>query len=421
MAHKKSIITLCVTALILGFMPTAANSFWGTVQTDSISAFSKTSDFSDDVHFSSSDFTSKLSKNAELSGIIIDELPDATVGTLKLSGREVFKGEGVSVNGIDELSFSPVLNDCFATFSFTPVFSTSSDTGTSTTVSISVGQAKNTPPKAEEITSDTYQNVYLEVTLKSEDEDGDKVIYQILDAPKLGTATIEGDTLKYTPIDGKKGTDKFTYVAIDTMGNSSEPAKITIQIRKNSAKKTYADMEKDGAHLPALKLSQLGVITGEKIGDNYFFNPASTLTRSEFIAMAVEAAGIKTEKTLKTDFADDCLIESWAKPYASAAASAKIIAGSPNAEGGATVFNGNQPITVAEASVILSNMTNLSTISTSNFDLYDYVPTWAQSATATLSDNGIIKKDENGKVNPQQNLTRSDACKMLYASLDHLS
>ena len=52
----------------------------------------------------------------------------------------------------------------------------------------------------------------------------------------------------YTPYENKTGKDSFTYVAIDSAGNTSSEAKVTIQINKPDTKVTYADMEGDPAH-----------------------------------------------------------------------------------------------------------------------------------------------------------------------------
>jgi hypothetical protein len=418
--RRKSLFPLLLTAILLFTMQPIANSFWGTVQTDSIAAFSKSSDYMDEVVFSSEDFTSKLSKDAELSGIIIESLPDEAAGSLLLDGRALCEGEGVSVNGLDDLSFVPAVNDSLAVFTFCPVFADSQTVGDASSVTIAVGKGNNAPPVAQDITAETYKGVYIEVKLAAEDPENDAVVYKILDAPKLGTAEIEGDTLKYTPLEHKKGTDRFTYVAIDTMGNSSEPADISIQIRKNSAKMTYADMEGNSAHLAALKLSQLGVITGEKIGASYFFHPDEPVTRCEFIALATACAGMEAEDSAAvTSFADDNSIAAWAKPYVAAAQNANLIAGYP-AEDGTTVLNGEQPITLAEAAVIIDHMMAATDVSDTESVLSGTVPAWAEKAAETLSATGILSPDAEGNVNPGENIKRSDACKMLYAALDHI-
>ena len=47
----------------------------------------------------------------------------------------------------------------------------------------------------------------------------------------------------YTPYENKTGKDSFTYVAVDAVGNSSDPATVKIKIEKPNTKVTYADMD----------------------------------------------------------------------------------------------------------------------------------------------------------------------------------
>ena len=42
----------------------------------------------------------------------------------------------------------------------------------------------------------------------------------------------------YTPYENKTGKDSFTYVAVDAVGNSSDPATVKIKIEKPNTKVT---------------------------------------------------------------------------------------------------------------------------------------------------------------------------------------
>lgn len=276
--------------------------------------------------------------------------------------------------------------------------------------------AVSSAPVAQEITGETFAGVYVELPLTATDAEGDAVIFQLLDMPRLGTAAIDGAVLQYTPnAEGKTGTDKFTYCAIDTAGNQSEPAKIKIKIRKNTAKMTYADMEKNPAHYTALCLAQEGILTGEQIGGVYFFHPTANVTRSEFIAMASAAAHLPVKQTMQTDFVDDAGLSAWAKPYISAAASTGLISGYLTPAGTAEI-RGEQPITIAEASVIVSNLLteNLEvpeTVSTIQYG--QTVPVWASTAAARLQAASILPVSENTNTH----ITRQTACEMLYDAM----
>lgn len=276
--------------------------------------------------------------------------------------------------------------------------------------------AQGSAPVVSAVTGETYADVAIELPLSATDADGDAVIFKIVDAPTYGIAEIDGDTLRYTPA-GKTGTDKFSYTAIDTSGNTAEPAQVKIKIRKNAAKHTYADMTSNPAHYAALQLSLKDVITGEKIGASWFFHPNEEVTRSEFIAMAAAAAGLPIEATTQTDFADDSGLSEWAKPYISAAASSGLISGYTGANGMAEVRGAN-PITMAEACAIVNN------ILTENLD--EYVMTlatehasgesWAATVTSVLDKAAVLPKDAKEK-DPNGPITRQTACEMLYAAI----
>ncbi len=267
-------------------------------------------------------------------------------------------------------------------------------------------------PVALDVTGETFCGVYIEIPLSATDADGDSVVFKLIDAPRLGSAIIEGDILKYTPF-SKTGTDKFTYSAIDTTGNTSEPAHIKIRIKKNTAKITYADMGNNPHQYAAICLSQKGVVTGEKIGTSYFFHPSATVTRSEFIAMASAISHLPITETAQTDFIDDAGISPWAKPYISAAAENGLVSGYLTAAGTAEI-RGENPITDAEACVIINNML------TENFDAPTpvaalteaCVPVWAATATARLEAADVLSTaPSNIKI------SKETACEMLYEAM----
>jgi hypothetical protein len=67
-------------------------------------------------------------------------------------------------------------------------------------------------------------------------------------------------------MDGKKGKDSFTYVAIDSGGNISDEATVTVNIKKQSTNITYSDMSGNSSNYAALMLAEKGVFTGESWG-----------------------------------------------------------------------------------------------------------------------------------------------------------
>ena len=75
---------------------------------------------------------------------------------------------------------------------------------------------------------------------------------------------------------------------------------------------TYADMDGNPAHFAALKLAEEGILIGERMGNNYFFNPDKVVSRGEFVAMAITCLGFEVVTPVtKTGFADDSDTPTW--------------------------------------------------------------------------------------------------------------
>ena len=281
--------------------------------------------------------------------------------------------------------------------------------------SLSTASAAGNVPVAQVIQAETYVEIPIEVELQAMDTDNDIVLYQLTEEPRLGTAKIQGSTLSYSP-SAKAGKDKFSYTAVDAEGNTAQAASITIQVQKNRAGLTYSDMVGNPAHYAAICLAENGVMTGESIGGCWFFRPTQTVTRSEFIAMATSIADLPIQPTEQTDFADDAGLSAWAKPFVSTAAASGLVNGYQTT-GGLNEIRGQNPITLAEASVIVNNLLSQSmdglqyTLADTHSDM-----DWARSAISSLDRLDILSplttmQSDNSPI------TRQDACEMLYRTM----
>ena len=409
---------LLVVVLVISVLPAyAAN---GTEATATLSPFTKNAYAGDAVTFSEADFTANITGEDELTGIVITSLPDEESGALCLGDRELLVGEAVTAENLNELCFEPSGNqEVSSSFSVIPVFSGSN--GGITEVEVATVKKENTAPTAEALEYETVKNIAITCKFGGSDADGDVLTYEIVDMPKKGEIALSEqtpETFVYTPYQNKTGTDSFTYVAVDPSGLKSEPAKITIKITKNGAKMTYADMDGNPAHLAAIKLAEEGVLIGQKMGDSYFFYPDETVSRGEFVAMAITCLGIEvTAPVSKTGFADDSDIPAWVKPYLSAALKNGIITGVSMSDG-RTVFRAGNTLTKAEAAVIISNATNLAASGkTPVFADAEEVPAWAEQAVAYTSACGIISANADGNLEPMQEVTRAEATEMLYQAM----
>ncbi|MBS5146004.1 MAG: S-layer homology domain-containing protein [Butyricicoccus pullicaecorum] len=267
-------------------------------------------------------------------------------------------------------------------------------------------------PVAQTIEERTVADVMVRFPLCASDPDGDTITLKLIDQPRLGTAVLDNGSLIYTPAANRTGTDHFSYCAVDTLGNESDPARISVKIERNPSAVTYADMTHNPNHLAAVRLAQKGIFLGEKIGTSYFLHPNQPMTRSEFIAMTAAAADLDITQTTCTDFQDDSALSPWAKPYISAAAGAGLIQGYQTASGSAEI-RGENPITISEASVIVSHL--LDTIPAEGTVSYQAVPAWAADATRQLAQADILPTTSDFNLNAP--VTRELACTMLYKIL----
>lgn len=281
--------------------------------------------------------------------------------------------------------------------------------------SLSTASAAGNIPIAQSIEAETYVEIPIEVELQAMDTDNDIVLYQLTEEPRLGTASIQGSILSYSP-GAKAGKDKFSYTAVDAEGNTAQTANITIQVQKNRAGLTYSDMTGNPAHYAAIYLAENGIMTGESIGGCSFFRPTQTVTRSEFIAMAASIAELPIEPTEKTDFADDAGLSAWAKPFVSTAAASGLVNGYQTT-GGLNEIRGQNPITLAEASVIVNNLLS-ETMDGLQYTLADTHSDmdWARSAISSLDRLDLLSPLATMQSDDTP-LTRQDACEMLYRAM----
>lgn len=272
----------------------------------------------------------------------------------------------------------------------------------------------NSAPIAENLSLSTYKGIAITSRFSATDPDGDPVTFQIVDSPARGQVTVdETDTAAfwYTPYEGKKGKDSFTYVAIDDKGNMSEPATVKIVIEKQTSKVTYSDMTGEASAFAATRLAEDEIYIGRQVGDLYCFDPGETFTREEFLALAMDVAGMEPlENTTLTGFYDDDSISVWAKGYVSAALIDGTVQGSLNGQGQA-IFRGNAEITYAEAMVIIDRLLAIGDV--------EAVPTmaapaWAAQSAANMEAVAVISP----AAQLNSTLTRSDAAQMLSAMLD---
>jgi len=356
--------------------------------------------------FSKTDFDS----DETLAGICITGLPDTRAGTVMLGTRVIRSGDILTAEQLTQLTFCPLRTetDVDATVTYLPIFSNRVEP--STTMTISIRGKEDKAPVAEDSAIETYKNLPNQGKLKASDPEGQHLIFTLSRKPRRGEVTLNEDgTFTYTPKKNKVGVDSFTYTATDPAGNVSREATVTIQILKPTDSKQYTDTVGSEYRFAAEWMKNTGLFVGEKVGGKECFYPEKTVTRGEFLTMVVDALDIPLEDTAYSAVPADT--PQWLKPYLAAAIRSGLTAGLPEQADGC--FHAEQPITGAEAAVMLQNALDLTiskqTVETAAMEQDDSqaVPAWAQVSLTALCDHGI-------SMDAQAPLTRGQTAQVLY-------
>ena len=401
--------------------------FWNKkASSPTIPDFSKNALVGDTVTFSDQDFSVQNGDGIKLTSITITALPDPGAGTLTPGGQPLAADSVVEASALAGLRFQSLSQPSVTTttFSFLPTFDDGTQAQQPTTVTLYLLTAANEPPIARNMDLSTYKNVAITGYFDAVDSEGDTLTFQLMDTPARGAVTLAEDgsaKFVYTPYENKTGKDSFTYVAIDSAGNTSSEAKVTIQINKPDTKVTYADMEGDPAHKASIRLAEEGIFVGSYLNGEYFFDPDRPVTRAEFLTMAMATVGIAPlEDVTVTGFTDDEAIPTWAKGAVSAAVMAGVIQGSRD-DSGAPVFDASENITQGEATVMLDQLLNLSDVPLEVFSAQGSDAHWAGQAAANLAASGVIRVEETNSAALSTSLDRAQAAMLLDGALDVLS
>lgn len=350
---------------------------------------------SDSVYcFTAQDF----SQEENLEGICLTELPDPAAGTVMLGSRVLRPGDILTQEQIAQMTFAPLVSeqDQVATVSYLPIYDTW--VAQSATMTISIRGKEDKAPVAEDMAMETYKNLSNTAKLKVTDPEGQAMTYTVIRQPKRGEVTIAGDgSFTYTPKKNKVGVDSFTFTATDPAGNVSREATVTIQILKPTDAQQYTDTLGYDCRFAAEWMRNTGLFVGEKVGDTDCFFPDKTVDRGEFLTMLIKSLSIPVEEAAASGEALE--VPEWFRPYLAAAIRSGLTAGLPQ-ESMAAV---EEPITGAEAAVMLQNALDLTT----HAELEAEVPAWAQSALEAMLGSGIA-------LDAEQPLTRGKAAQVLY-------
>lgn len=149
-----------------------------------------------------------------------------------------------------------------------------------------------------------------------------------------------------------------------------------------------------------------GIVNGNPDGS---FEPNKSVTRAEFIKMAVLAFGIEGEGNLA--YFSDVTENMWFAPYVAAAYENKMIYGDENG-----CFNPDAPISRQDMVTMLYRAIKpQNTIDNSlEFTDKDEISDYAAEAVEYFSAEGIVNGMGDGSFAPKENATRAQAAKIFY-------
>ena len=367
------------------------------------------------ISFDSDDFARAMNLS-KLSSITVTEVPPVTDGELLVGSTVVNRGQTISAANLSLMSYNAKSQDISASYFRFKIGDSAYDIKCDLYMLDKENHAPTlnmTPSLSLEVS--THRNVTFYGTLGAYDPDGDETIIEVVSYPSNGVLTItdrsSGD-YTYTPSQNYTGKDSFTYVARDKYGNYSASKTVNLSVNKPTTSVVYRDMEDSPFYNAALTMTEAGIMSGTQVGEGSYFYPAKTVSRSEFLVMAMNAVGIKDiPDASKTVFYDDADIPGYTKGYVFTAYELGYIKG--EYVDGKLCFSPNDPITRAEAAVIVCAMIDAATPTVAPvFKDSNEIPAFANSAVCSLNYMGILS-ERNGNISANADLTRSEAAQIL--------
>ena len=339
-----------------------------------------------------------------LAGICITKLPDPAAGTVLLGTRVLRPGDILTAQQLTQMTFQPLRTqeDSQAVISYLPIYPNRVEKNATMTIGIRGKEDK--APVAEDFAIETYKNLPVDGMLKAGDPEEQQLTYTVVRGPKRGNVEVRPDgSFTYTPKKNKVGVDSFTYTAADPAGNVSRVATVTVQILKPTDARQYADTMGHSCRFAAEWMKNTGLFVGEQIGDNTCFYPDKTVSREEFLAMVVQVLNIPTQDTDAAQL--PVTSPQWLKPYLAAAQRSGLTADWQT-------VSMDQPITGAEAAVILQNALDL-TVSSDALQAQqtvaqdEEIPDRATACLAVMAEYGVALEGAAP-------MTRADVAQTLY-------
>ncbi len=364
------------------------------------------------VTFSPADF-SKVLGTKRASSIKITSIPSPEMGELTLGEAPVGVGDIIAAEELSLLSFIPAKQGAGASFGFLPVGGAYEQ---SFVCVISMEKENlNLAPTTKHGEIADMAGITVFSTLCGEDGEGDALRFSIVTGASHGTVEITDEctgAYRYTPDDGYSGRDSFTFCATDVAGNISNISKITVNVARNDGGVVYSDMEDSALHLAAAALYERDIMLGEKNGKTKVFNPDGKVTRSDFLVMAMNTAGIAAEGG-ESAFADAASFSPYERKYIASAEKLGITVGVDTDSG--RCFMPDEYITDGEAALIVCRIAALRGLEFIESDISVSVMTDENyDALSVLACADMFASED-----AEAELSRGDTVQILYALLGY--
>ena len=172
--------------------------------------------------------SASTSENVAVLIPVIDNDTDADGDVLSLEISDAPSDGVASVQG-DSILYTPDTG-FFGVDEFSYTVTDTSGVADTASVTVTVSNTNAVPSASNDLAS-TSENeaVLIPVISNDTDPDGDALTIAIDDAPSNGTASIQGDSILYTPSTGFSGVDEFTYTVTDPSG-ATDSASVTITV-----------------------------------------------------------------------------------------------------------------------------------------------------------------------------------------------
>lgn len=367
---------------------------------------------------------------SSVTAITVTALPDPSDGTLFVGATGAAVGQVIPAAAFSLISYAATngTSPCEATARFTV-------TGSGYEISCRfclLDRINYTPTVALASTVSlevmTYVNMPAQGSLSAYDPEGDEMTYEIVSYATHGRIRLDDrhtGAYTYTPDTGYVGSDEFSYVVRDPYGNYSTSATVSVKVHAIPASVTFVDTEGSSCAAAALRLGEAGVMNGVRVGGKDYFRPEQTVTRAEFIATAMNAAGITPDSVRYTDtdankilsaYADGDSIPSGMRISLAYALDNGYFAGKTGADGKQYLYP-DDSISRAEASVLLSNIIGYARNTAVNaFADADTIPDWSLPALSSLKALGLLSSADN-TADPTGRMTRGETAVWLERAM----